>query len=69
MEHTPVNFRAEWDEEAGVWYVAEASYPGLVVEAATLDMLVKRVRETLRDLREVNEEPSADTELQMKLAA
>lgn len=69
MEHALVNFRAEWDDEAGVWYVAEASYPGLTTEAPTLDALVKRVREALHELREVNEEPEVVSELEMRLAA
>ncbi len=34
MDHT---YFAEifWDEEAGVWYVSDTDFPGLVAEAAS----------------------------------
>ena len=31
--------RAQWDEEARVWFVVESDIPGLVAEGATADEL------------------------------
>jgi len=51
---TPVTIRAEFDEEAQVWWISESSYPGLVTEAPSLDALLKRARLVLESLREMN---------------
>ncbi len=32
-----------WDEEAGVWYVSETEFPGLVAEAASERDLVRMI--------------------------
>lgn len=43
-----------WDEEAGVWYVAETDFPGLAAEAATQQALVRKIRELVPELFEAN---------------
>ncbi len=67
-----VTIRAEWDEDAKVWYVAESSYPGLVLESPSLDLLVKNVRDALTELRELNGEtgrlPDMDMVVHQKAA-
>ncbi len=44
--------RAEWDEEAQVWYVAETSLPGLNAEADTVEQLVETLPGMIQDLLE-----------------
>jgi predicted RNase H-like HicB family nuclease len=46
--------RAEWDNEANVWYVAETDLPGLAVEGDTLEEFTENVRESAIDLVELN---------------
>jgi predicted RNase H-like HicB family nuclease len=55
-QNDPVTILARWDDEAKVWYVAESSYPGLHTEGKTLDRFLKRAKEALELLREVNGE-------------
>ena len=43
-----------WDEEAGVWYVSETDFPGLVAEAGTRQDLVRKIRQLMLDLRDGN---------------
>lgn len=43
-----------WDEDAGVWYVAETDFPGLAAEAATQQALVRKIRELVPELFEAN---------------
>lgn len=43
-----------WDAEAGVWYIAETDFPGLVAEAETEDALVAKIRQRIPDLYEAN---------------
>lgn len=47
-----VHVRAAWDEEAGVWYTAETSLPGLATEAETLERLRERLLVIIPDLLE-----------------
>ncbi|WP_160121827.1 DUF1902 domain-containing protein [Rhodovarius lipocyclicus] len=61
----PVTIRAEWDEDAQVWYIADSTYPGLVLESPSLDLLIKNAREALAELRELNGEHSADPDMEM----
>ena len=42
------------DEEAGVWYVSETNFPGLVAEAETQPALVQKVRLLIPDLHDAN---------------
>lgn len=51
--------RCEWDNEAGVWYVAETDVPGLSAEAATPDALVEKLRVMIPELMALNQ-PAGD---------
>ena len=53
MDHT---YFAEisWDEEAGVWYISDTDFPGLVAEAASERDLVKRIRALIPELYALN---------------
>jgi len=42
------------DDESGRWYIAESDIPGLRVEAATADELIKAVSDVAPDLIELN---------------
>ena len=43
-----------WDEEAGVWYISDTDFPGLVAEAASERDLVKRIRALIPELYALN---------------
>ena len=43
-----------WDEEAGVWYVSDTDFPGLVAEAGTQSELVRKIRQLVPELFEAN---------------
>ena len=47
-----IHVRAAWDDEAGVWYTAETSIPGLATEAETLERLRERLLVMIPDLLE-----------------
>ncbi len=42
--------RASWDEEAGVWYVAESNIPGLSVEAESPAALMEILADVIPEL-------------------
>ncbi len=44
--------RCCWDEEAGVWYVAESSIDGLAADAESIDQLLCKIRPMIADLIE-----------------
>ena len=46
--------RAEWDAEAGVWYVVESDVPGLAAEAETVEGLLDKLRSLVPELVELN---------------
>lgn len=52
MRTRTFTIHCEWDEEAGVWYVADSNVPGLAAEGRTLEaiqaVLIERVPELLR---------------------
>lgn len=52
----PTHFciRCEWDEEAGVWYVAETDVPGLSLEAPTQRAMTAKLRRAAPELLELN---------------
>ena len=50
---------ARWDDEAKVWYTAEASIKGLCSEAETLEKLRRRLRQLIPDFLEEEMPPSA----------
>jgi predicted RNase H-like HicB family nuclease len=54
-----IEVQAQWDEEAGAWWVESADLPGLVSEAPTLDALIERVSSVIPDLLAVAEGPLA----------
>lgn len=43
-----------WDEEAGVWYVSETDFPGLVAEAETQQALLQKIRRLVPELSAAN---------------
>ena len=43
-----------WDEEAGVWYVSETDFPGLVAEAGTQQELIRKIHRLVPELYEAN---------------
>lgn len=43
-----------WDEEAGVWYISDTDFPGLVAEAASERDLVKKIRALIPELYTLN---------------
>lgn len=52
---TPYFAAISWDAEAGVWYVSETDFPGLVAEADTQPRLVEKIRSLVLDLYDANE--------------
>ncbi len=54
MQERSFYAKAEWDEEANVWYVFESNLPGLVAEAETPDALLAKVLELVPELIEAN---------------
>ncbi len=46
--------KAEWDEEAEVWYVSQSDVPGLAAEAATPQEMIDLVGELVPELLELN---------------
>lgn len=46
--------KAALDLEAGVWYVAESSLPGLNIEAQSFDALVAKLPGAIEDLIEAS---------------
>ncbi len=43
-----------WDDEAGVWYVSDTDFPGLVAEAPSERDLTKKIRTLVPELYELN---------------
>ena len=54
MPRTEFIVRAEWDDEAGVWYVSDSDLPGLVAEAETVDALREKVIARAPELAALN---------------
>lgn len=54
MQERCVTVKAEWDEEARVWYVAESDLPGLVAEAASPEALLSKIRVLVPEIVELN---------------
>lgn len=51
---TQYSAAVSWDDEAGVWYVANTDFPGLVAEAETQQQLVRKIRDLVPDLWDAN---------------
>ena len=49
-----MEIRAEWDDEARVWYATSDDVPGLVTEAPTIEALIERLRAIIPELMELN---------------
>lgn len=49
-----MEIRAEWDDEARVWYATSEDIPGLVTEAPSIEALVERLRAIIPELMELN---------------
>jgi predicted RNase H-like HicB family nuclease len=47
-----ITVKAEWDDEAHVWYVKESDLPGLHIEADTPDELYSKLPGAIEDLLE-----------------
>lgn len=58
MAHWTV--RAEYDGEAGVWYVIDADVPGLFADAETLEALERKIGPMILDLLEINADLISD---------
>ncbi|MCZ2146227.1 MAG: DUF1902 domain-containing protein [Bryobacterales bacterium] len=46
--------RAQWDSEAGVWVAESEDVPGLVAEADSPNVLVRKLRTLIPELLELN---------------
>ena len=51
---------AMWDEEAKVWVATSDDVPGLVTEAADLDLLVPKLQSLIPELLDANGYPDGD---------
>ena len=51
---TPYFAAVSWDEEAGVWYISETDFPGLVAEAETRQQLLRKIGGLIPGLRDAN---------------
>ena len=70
MDHTYFA-TISWDEDAGVWYISDTDFPGLVAEADSQRRLMHKIRQLVRELYELNrhlfdEPPSGAIPLQVK---
>ena len=54
MEQETYFAAVSWDEEAGVWYVSETNFPGLVAEAGTQQELIRKIHRLVPELYEAN---------------
>ncbi len=55
MHSKTYNVTCQWDPEAAVWYVAESDVPGLITEAATLELMEAKLMRLIPELLELNE--------------
>jgi hypothetical protein len=60
--------RAEWDEEAGVWWCSNDELP-LTTEAATFELLVARVLEIAPEIAAENGLAKAGDEIEVHVRA
>lgn len=58
-----------WDDEAGVWYVAETDVPGLVTEADTLEQLEQKLKMMIPELLELNDPEALSARPSFRLVA
>ncbi len=58
---------AQWDQEAEVWTATSDQVPGLAIEAETMEKLVKRLREVVPELVQLNQTTQAGEEIVFQL--
>ncbi len=46
--------KAEWDEEAGISYISDTNFPGLVAEAPTVEAIFAKIRALIPELLQDN---------------
>ena len=64
--------RAEWDDEAKVWFVIESDIPGLAAEGATIEELEAKLRVIVPELASLNRhlmDRAADGDISVRLKA
>ena len=49
-----INVEAFWDEEAKVWVASSDDVPGLITEAATMELLMQKIRVLIPELFRAN---------------
>ncbi|MBU1399124.1 MAG: DUF1902 domain-containing protein [Proteobacteria bacterium] len=49
-----IKVEAFWDEEAKVWVASSDDVPGLITEAATMELLIQKVRILIPELFRAN---------------
>ncbi len=51
-----INFKVNcaWDDEAGVWYIAESNVPGLAVEAPNEEAMIEEILAAIPELLMAN---------------
>jgi len=54
MQIFKILIKANWDDDAGVWYVADSNVPGLNAEAKTQKGLERILRQMVPELIELN---------------
>ena len=56
----PLIVHAMWDDEAKVWVATSDDVPGLATEAASIDILMPKLRVMIPELLDVNGYPDGD---------
>lgn len=51
-----------WDDDAGVWSASSTDVKGLAIEAATKEILIKRLKTVIPELLELNHAPPNRTD-------
>ena len=54
MKGKPLFIRAEWDEEAKVWFATSDDVPGLATEAVTMEALTEKLKVMIPELLMAN---------------
>ena len=49
-----IEIKAFWDDEAEVWVAESDDVPGLITEAATMELLIERLQILIPELMELN---------------
>jgi predicted RNase H-like HicB family nuclease len=54
MLNKDIKVEAFWDEEAKVWVASSDDVPGLITEAATMELLMQKIRILIPELFKAN---------------